>query len=372
MSEPWTRDPLLGALRDPQALASFGELEWEALLARARATHLLGRLDCLLVERGLMDRVPEKARLRFLEARTFATRNQTDIRFEVNRVTRALSSLDIPIVLLKGAAYMFANLPPACGRLASDLDIMVRKESIETVEHTLLAAGWQTHKVTDYDDHYYREWMHEIPALCHPDRLLVVDVHHTIIPITSRYKPNTKALLASAVDLGDRSLKVLCPADMVLHSAAHLFNEEFTLGPRGIADLNDLLEHFGKTGGFWNDLLARSHLHGLERILYYLLRYTRRVFGTEIPNDVEKAAQTHAPHIIVRVIMDVLVMSALKSSGPGQSHPRRAIALSLLRIRSHWLKMPPLLLARHLITKALYRWRRRSRPTSASAEAKPN
>ena len=372
MSEPWIRDPLLGALCDPQALASFSELEWEDLLARARATHLLGRLDCLLVERGVMDRVPEKARLRFLEARTFATRNQTDIRFEVNRVARALSRLDIPIVLLKGAAYMFANLPPACGRLASDLDIMVGRESLEKVEHTLRAAGWQTHKVTDYDDHYYREWMHEIPALWHPDRLFVVDVHHTILPTTSRYKANTKALFASALQLDDRSLKVLCPADMVLHSAVHLFAEEFMSGLRDLADLHDLLEYFGRTGVFWDELIIRSSLHELDRILYYLLRYARRVFSTNIPNSVEMASQRHAPQMIVRTIMDLLVMSALKPLVPGQSRPGRRIALWLLLMRSHWLKMPPLLLAQHLFVKALYRWRTRFRSTLAKAESEPN
>jgi hypothetical protein len=71
-----------------------------------------------------------------------------------------------------------------------------------------------------------------------------------------------------AVALDDRALKVLCPADMVLHGAAHLFTEESASGLRQLADLHDLLEHFGKEPSFWSELLARSRLHGLERILY--------------------------------------------------------------------------------------------------------
>jgi hypothetical protein len=159
---------------------------------------------------------------------------------------------------------------------------------------------------------------------------------------------------------------------MVLHSAVHLFTEEFTSGLRQLADLHDLLEYFGKTEGFWNELLARSRLHGLGRILYYLLRYTGWIFGTDIPEHVQRAAQVDEPHMIVRKIMDLLVMSAVKPVAPGESHPGRAITLWLLYIRSHWLKMPPLLLARHLLTKALYRWRARLRPTLARAETKPN
>jgi len=148
--------------------------------------------------------------------------------------------------------------------------------------------------------------------------------------------------------------------------------EEFTSGLRDLADLHDLLEYFGKTDEFWDQLIIRSSLHGLDRILYYLLRYVRHVFGTNIPNSVEVASQRHVPHMFVRTIMDLLVMSALKPLIPGQSRPGRRIALWLLLIRSHWLKMPPLLLAQHLIVKALVRWRTSFKSTSAKAETEPN
>ena len=372
LNEYGRKDPLLLACRSPETLTKLSETAWQDLLLRARQSGLLPRLYSLLEERELLKQIPEKARLQLTNARMFVERNQTDIRFEVNRVVRALSSLGRPIILLKGAAYLLADLPPGRRRFATDLDILVPKEHLDLVERTLLAEGWQRRDISEYDDRYYREWMHEIPALGHPDRLFAIDVHHTILPTTNRYKPNSEALFASAVPLGDRSLKVLCPADMVLHGAVHLFTEEFTFVLRDLADLHDLLGHFGKTAEFWDELLARSSLHGLGRILYYLLRYTQRSFGTNIPNHVETAAQRHTPHMIVRSIMDFLVMSAVIPSTPGQWHPGRAIALWLLYIRSHWLKMPPLLLARHLCVKTLYRWRTRFRSTLAKAKSEPN
>ena len=372
LNEYGRKDPLLLACRSPETLTKLSETAWQDLLLRARQSGLLPRLYSLLEERELLKQIPEKARLQLTNARMFVERNQTDIRFEVNRVVRALSSLGRPIILLKGAAYLLADLPPGRRRFATDLDILVPKEHLDLVERTLLAEGWQRKDITDYDDRYYREWMHEIPALGHPDRLFAVDVHHTILPTTSRYKPDTKALFASAIQLDDRSLKVLCPADMVLHCAVHFLAEEFTSGLRDLADLHDLLEYFGKTDEFWDQLIIRSSLHGLDRILYYLLRYVRHVFGTNIPNSVEMASQRHAPHMIVRTIMDLLVMSALKPLIPGQSRPGQRIALWFLLIRSHWLKMPPFLLAQHLFVKALHRWRTWFKSTSATAETEPN
>jgi hypothetical protein len=350
-------DLLLLALREPAKMIELDEPGWRDLLARARASGLLVRLEAILAELGLSEQIPEKARLHLAEARCFLRRNQTDVRFEADRVARALASLNTPIILLKGGAYLLANLPPADRRFAADLDILVQHEDLASVERTLRAAGWQSKRLADYDDRYYREWMHEIPPLCHPERLFAVDVHHTILPRTSRYKPDTAALFAAAVTLDDRALKVLCPADMVLHGAAHVFTEEFGSGLRQLADLHDLLEHFGKERSFWSELLARSRRHGLERILYYLLRYVRPVFGTSIPDEVTRAMQPHRPNIIVRAIMDGAVMSALSPTAFGEWHPGRRIAFRVLYLRAHWLKMPPLLLARHLLIKTCYRLR---------------
>jgi Uncharacterised nucleotidyltransferase len=350
-------DPLLLALREPDKLIQLDQPGWQDLLARARASGLLVRLEAMLIELGLLGQIPEKARLHLAEAHCFLRRNQTDVRFEADRVGRALARLHSPVIILKGGAYLLANLPPADRRFAADLDILVRHEHLATVERTLRAAGWRSRRLADYDDRYYREWMHEIPALWHPERLFAVDVHHTILPRTSRYQPDTEALFAAAVTLEGRALKVLCPADMVLHGAAHLFTEEFASGLRQLADLHDLLEHFGKERSFWSELLARSRRHGLERILYYLIRYVRPVFGTSIPDEVTRAVRPHRPNLIVRAMMDAAVMSALRPKAFGEWRPGRHIALRVLHLRSHWLKMPPLPLARHLLIKTWHRLR---------------
>ena len=52
---------------------------------------------------------------------------------------------------------------------------------------------------------------------------------------------------------GRPGLQVLAPADMVLHSATHLFYDgEFDQGLRDLVDLHRLLRHFGAAPGFWD------------------------------------------------------------------------------------------------------------------------
>ena len=349
MPEHRGADLLLRSFRDPGSSTQLSAGQWRDVLNRDDSG-LLARLESLLADHDLLKRLPEKARVRLAEARIFVRRNQTDVRFEVNRVARALSGLGVPIVLLKGAAYLLAGLPPAGKHLAADLDILVPREDLEAVERALLASGWRRATLTDYDERYYREWMHELPPLWHPDRLFAVDIHHAILPATSRYRPDTEALFAAAVELGG-PLKVLCPADMVLHGAAHLFTEEFVSGLRQLADLHDLMEHFGRTEGFWDDVLERARRHGLERVLYYAVRYARRTLDTDVPQEALSVIEAWRPNIVVRALMDAAVMSALRPMAVGESRAGHRVALWLLYLRSHWLKMPPLLLARHILVK---------------------
>ena len=77
-----------------------------------------------------------------------------------------------------------------------------------------------------YDQRYYRQWMHELPPLRHMTRQTVLDVHHTILPLTAHLKPDPAKLWEAAVGIeGQVNFCVLAPVDMVLHSATHLFHD---------------------------------------------------------------------------------------------------------------------------------------------------
>jgi len=345
-------DRLIEALRHPHRLQTTDVGEWPELLAKARRTGLLAQIEKLASDVGASAVIPASARRQLVDAKQFARRNQTDIRFEVNRIARALAGLGIDIVLLKGAAYLLAGLPPAAARLSSDLDIMVEKQHLESVEQTLLDKGWVRAEMSDYDDRYYRRWMHELPPVWHPGRLFMIDIHHTIVPPTSRYSISAGRLFEDVVPLGEPRLSVLGRADMVLHSGIHLFTEEFSAALRQLYDLHLLLEESGARDAFWNRLTERADRLGLGRILFYLLRYPNAVFDTTVPAATKAAVSSHAPNAAILAMMDTLVISAISDANTGTRFPSADFAQWCLYVRSHWLKMPPWQLFRHLSRKA--------------------
>lgn len=357
MSRPLTSDMLVRAIREPGLQGTLSGAEWTELLKRGRLSMLLGKLARGARAAGIVDDLPRAVQRVFGEADVIAAENARMLRWEVARVGRALMGSSIRPVILKGGAYIVAGLRAGQGRLASDLDILVAHDELEEVERRLKDSGWQEIKQNEYDDHYYRAWMHELPPLRHLQRHTVVDVHHTILPPTGRLNPDAAALLAAAVPLGDTACRMLSPADMVLHAAVHLFQDsDFAYRLRDVMDIHELLSEFGTAPGFWEDLEARAALHGLRRPLFYALYFARETFGTAVPDEALRAAAAGRPSSLSLALMSDLIGRAMPPEDENRPVAGVGFARWLLFIRSHWLRMPPLMLARHLSIKFLRRF----------------
>jgi hypothetical protein len=338
------------ALIRPQTVSDLDIAQWDRLIQSGRRLGLLARIQVLLAEQDLLDAIPAQPRMHLDSARIVADNEQRIMQWEINRIRRVLSPLEKPVVFLKGAAYLIAGLPVARGRISTDIDILVDKPDLPTVEAALLQHGWDHVKVDDYDQYYYRVWSHELPPLRHRERHTTIDVHHTILPLTGRCHPDPKKLLANAISLDGSQFKILAPIDMVLHSAAHAFQDgDLMHGLRDLVDLDALLRQFGTEANFWDRLFARSHELDLTRSFYYALHYTSSILHTPVPQMVLTEADKFAPSTPTRLLMDRLVIHAVNDRLSGWRRMLQNLSAWVLYLRQHWLRMPPLLLARHLL-----------------------
>lgn len=349
---------LVDALRRPERLQGLDLGAWDVLIRQARRADLLARIAAQAHASGTWDAIATQPRRHLASALQLAHRQQTELRHEVGQIERALRPTGLPLVLLKGAAYAMANLSVATGRMVADVDILVPRARLADVESALMMAGWVSTNRNEYDQRYYRRWMHELPPLKHMSRGTVLDVHHAIMPLTARLKPATDDLLALARPLdGHARVRVLCRTDMVLHSAAHLFHEgEFGLGLRGLVDLDALLSEFASTPGFWSELLQRARVLQLEWPLLQALRYAAMLLQTAVPPDVVpqlSARLGRAESGLRQSGMDALFLRALRPDHASTSDAWTPLARGLLYVRGHWLRMPPWMLTRHLLRKLL-------------------
>jgi hypothetical protein len=347
-----TEPVLVQALREPATMARLDVPGWERLLRQARHADLLARVDVLARRAGVQ--APPGAAEHLENMRVLAAAQQAEVRREAQFLAEALAPIGVPVTLLKGAAYLMAGRAAAAGRLFSDVDILVPKARIGEVEAALMMHGWATTHHSAYDQRYYRQWMHELPPMQHLHRHTVVDVHHAILPETARLHPDSGLLLAAAQPLpDDPRLQVLAPADMLLHSATHLtHNEELSHGLRDLSDIALLIDEFAADPAFWPQLTQRSRQLGLQRPLYHALRHAAEILGAAVPAAVTRELAHAAPPAPVAALMDALWSRALRPLHASARDAMTPTALFMLYVRAHWLRMPPLLLARHLTVKA--------------------
>jgi hypothetical protein len=338
---------LVRALRDPAMLRTLSAGQYTRVIDAAGKARLLGWLVRQATSDLLPRDVPPWLRARLASSVALVGEYDRALRWEIDRLSRAFFETGVQWLLLKGAAYLAAGLPPGSGRRVADIDILVPERELARSEEILKSHGWDFPPIDKYDERYYRQWMHESPPMVHTERRSIVDLHHAILPRTSRLHPSSDRLLKHSIEVAP-GISVLCPSHMVLHAAAHLFHDgEISGAIRDLVDLDALLRWFGREPGFWSDLGAEGRTLELSRPLYYAVRNSHRLLATPVPARVLDELAEDAPPAAVGWFMDALVERTLHG-GTGRGAPLSAFALY---VRSHWLRMPPLLLARHLLHK---------------------
>lgn len=346
-------------------MSGLSPSDWTTILQRGRPVALLGKLAVRARDAGVWDALPPAVQRQLASMARLSEYNHTHLKAEAFYIARGLRSLDIPLVFLKGGGYALAGLAVDRGRLSSDIDILVPKASIDDAEAALMQIGWQRLQMSAYDQEYYRRWMHELPPLRHRNRATVVDIHHTILPLTARILPDAGALIANARppetggetggETGALSALVLSPEDMLVHVAVHAFYDgDLNARLRDVLDVHEMVLEFADVSGFWDRLTDRAALHQAGRPLYYALYFAHHMLDTPLPDGF--LDRLDPPGTMARKLMTWAVPRAVLPSLPDwEARPPAATRLArfMLFIRSHWLRMPPLLLARHLSIKAL-------------------
>lgn len=333
-------EPLEGA---GKALSDF--LFW------AGRAHILGQVAAAQQEEasGKLADVLENARIRSAHDRRMLT-------FEAERIERALKGSGIKPVLLKGAAYVALGLRAGQGRRVSDIDILVEERHLAETEALLRDAGWvgDTATAGDYEQAYYRRWMHELPPLRHKRRRTLVDVHHRLLPRTARLQPRHELMLARSKPIANSSLRTFDATDRFIHSAIHIFADgAFETAARSFIELYYLLDDL--SGAEREALIARAAEVNALRPVAGALWAVSHYFGSANAHAVLRSMGVGGVGLGLKTAIRLWVRG-------GSFAPLGGL---WLYVRSHVLRMPAGMLAKHLISKAF----RRGKPAKAARKA---
>ncbi|WP_286263447.1 nucleotidyltransferase domain-containing protein [Thalassotalea atypica] len=334
----------------PSLIEKLSYQNWNQLIKEAYATGMLARLYYLFEKSKVNSFIPEKLLWHFKSACRYAQAHKKDMMIEVEHVSRTFKMSGQVPVYLKGVAYLLAEDDASNGRVFSDIDVYTNINSLPNVERFLQWQGWSAGNVDAYDELYYREWMHEIPALTHNTRGSTLDVHHNLLPRTSRL--TFDALLIEKNVCSDTN--VLAPEDRVIHSIVHLFLEsEFDKGMRDMTDIDLLLrQHQKQNNLFTEKIVERAFELGVELMVFYAFRYLSIYLKTDIHPSVSNKLSKHSPNRVKLKLMDKLFGQVLFAPLNTNDLILNKVAHLLMYIRGHYLRMPLHLLLPHLAHKA--------------------
>ena len=357
----------LKALLSPERVLGWSLQDWDRVVRLARQHRLLARLACVIDRAGLVDAVPPEARRHLRGAQQLSLARTRAMLWAIERLPVMIDNPSIPLVLLKGAAYVAQGLPIAEGRLPSDLDILVPKQKLPEMRFRLAHAGWSEPALNAHDLRYYLEWSHELPPMQHARHAVELDVHHNILPPRAGRMPDMALLFDRLTPSRWPQWQVLSPADQYLHSAAHLFfDSEPRDRVRDLVDMDGLFRHFGSDMNFGADLLQRAKLLGLVEPLALACHFTQAWLDTPVPAQLQAALREEGAGSQRLRWLVPMMDAVLRPTEPDRFDAlRKRLALTAVLGRYHWHRMPMHILVPHLWRK----WRAAgSRPSGSSTD----
>lgn len=220
---------------------------------------------------------------RQLEADLYASAAANSVHFDnLARVARELSSADIPLVVLKGAALTQTAYGGQAQRTMSDLDLWVQPTQIKAATMALLAAGYQLdlkddrpfalQMMADGEVRFYRpDW---------PQGL--VELH--LSPYSGWWLKRTAAIDNDALWARKRPFRgydctfQLSPEDMVIHLAVHTaVNHQ--LGMMALRTLVDIALYSRAEVVDWQQTLARAWEMRVGTAVWLVLAYADDLFA---------------------------------------------------------------------------------------------
>lgn len=314
---------------------------WNEVVERGRKAQLLGQLAVSLQRAGMTCKAPAAVQRHLALAELASRRRSESALWEAATMRRAVDPR-IPVVLLKGCAYLACADHNAAGRTFSDMDVLVRRHDLPAVEADLASVGWKPGRVNDYDLNYYRNWMHEVPPMEHVRRHTVIDLHHAINPPVSRFYINPDRLFERIVEVSPGTF-VLSATDRVIHCALHLLQEgDPKKLLRDLYDLHLLLRQHHASAADSEQLHHRACELHVQRLVETAIGAARAFFSGEA-GSIERAGWLQA-----------CVERAAREAN-GVTTIAGWLAGTALLAYSHWMKMPATLLVPHLVRKSLMR-----------------
>lgn len=201
-------------------------------------------------------------------------------KYYFRELAHCLKAIDVPVILLKGAALLPVVYNDLGARSLLDFDILIRHKDLEEVTGGLRELDYEPHGILGPN-------VNRLTFVRQDRRTLPIEVHWHIengtFPNLHRISLDKLWQEALPVEIEGYKSLILAPHHQLLHLSVHALRHTYD---RLILmyDMHKVIGHYEELD--WDKLVREAREFYLTRPLYYSLYLTRRWMGTSIPQHV--------------------------------------------------------------------------------------
>jgi len=337
-SKNWTPEHefllhLLGRPCPEQSLRTAApQVDWQRLFA-ITPPDLSAYLGYKISENGLVSQCPAQLLREAGHARRAIATRWLRLRFELRNLVREFTRHKLEFVILKGAVLAFVAYPDSSLRPVSDVDLLVRPESLAKALKLIDAAGFRCPERFEFanplilKDSVVPGEEISLP-LEKPGTQALIEVHTQLesaepwfpVPIAKVWEHIVET------DWNDLRIPILDPHEFLFHLVLHLARGHFfSLGLRPLLDVHLWVELQVKRLD-WEWIARECIRRGYGDWMYLTLKMVNDSFATPIP--LEFFDQMAAPTKIVRLQRLAYEQIWANQRSHSMVPPRLAITLS--------------------------------------------
>lgn len=270
---------------DPARLSALTPEQWkkfQAIAAKQRVTPLVFHR---LKKKGLIQAVPPDVYASLWDVYQQNIMRIMKISGQSRRVLKALNTVDIPTIPLKGIVLANSIYESIGLREMNDFDLLVPQENLTRAVEILTGLGYKPVQPFCLDS-FIQTGKH-LPGFIKKDHV-TIEIHWNITYPNMSYSIDPQELWEQAVPVQilDYDTLMLSPEDLLLHICLHTsYQHQFDFGLRPFCDIAEVIHHLGATLD-WEVITEKAKQRKWVRGVYLALVIASKFAGADVPQDV--------------------------------------------------------------------------------------
>lgn len=256
--------------------------DWNYLIEKA-SFHFLRPLLCQNIKLICPEKVPSRVLNdlnRFFQNNIF---KNLLLLGELTKIMELLEKSGIPSLTYKGPILAYQCYGNIAYRQFGDIDILINKNDALNAKNVMIASEYQFYEYNSPNHSTYMKLNSEFKFT--NDKHVLIEINWNFAGMLFSFRNSTDILFEELeeVEINGNKFFTFSPLNQILVLSIHCAKHDW----KRLSWICDISEYIRNQNVDWNELIEKSEILGIKRILFINLYLAKELFGLVIPKEME-------------------------------------------------------------------------------------